>query len=133
MVKINTGGKIDYKKIQNCIRKDTILIGFPEGIPHNKSNTNLDKIAEYLSGEEKKKWMPFLEDGLLANKEELRKEIKEQEEKMITGKAPNLHKIGAMGVSKVKDFVRSGSTGYTISEKTKRAKTSKAGRKKAIN
>lgn len=51
---------------------------------------------------------PFLEDGLLSKKDELKKEIEVQLENLKAGKLANWDKVGSKAVGAITEFVRGG-------------------------
>jgi hypothetical protein len=100
----NWGGKIDFNKIKKCIRNDTILLGYPEGMPHN-SGLELDKLAK-MNSENSTHARPFLQDGIKANIIEIDKAIKQEYIGRIKGKTSNLDKIGVIAMVGIKEFVK---------------------------
>lgn len=129
MVEAKSGGNIDFKKLQQAIVNDEILIGYPEGIPHNKSYTDLDEIAKFNSESEEHP-RPFLEDGIYFNKDKIASCMKEQYLNMFKGKVPNYNKIAVTAINGIQELVR-GEYYKSImpnSEKTIWSKTSKKGR-----
>ena len=49
---------------------------------------------------------PFLEEGILDKKDEIKAALKEQAEKVHAGLKPDWDKVGTMAVGAVQDFVR---------------------------
>lgn len=108
LIKVKTGSKIDIKKIERCIKRDTILVGYPSGRTHS-SGIEMATLAEWLTFGTKviSPGWNFLEEGILSKKHELQKKIKESFTNLITeGKSLN-KEIGADAVSAVQEFVRS--------------------------
>jgi hypothetical protein len=107
MINVKTGSKIDIKKIERCIKRDTILVGYPFGRAHS-SGIEMATLAEWLTfgTEDISPGWNFLEDGILSKKNELQKMIKESFTNLILeGKSQN-KKIGASAVGAVQEFVR---------------------------
>jgi hypothetical protein len=130
--------KIDYNKLMRCIKSDTILIGFPEGLSHDIKTSGgtaieLSDLAEILSFDTAyREGTPFLEDGMEFKKEEIKESIKESYEHLLkTGKSLN-KKIAVVAVAGVKEFVQTGSTPYTKLDATIKAETAKNIRKKGL-
>jgi hypothetical protein len=123
---------IDYDKLKRCVKSDTILIGFPSGMPHDiksENGTSIDiaDLAEILSFDTAhREGTPFLEDGIASKIDEIKKSIKESFHSLIeTGKNTN-KKTAVIAVAAVKEFVMAGSTGYTKLEATIKAETAKS-------
>jgi hypothetical protein len=124
------GGKINFDKIKKAIRNDVILLGYPEGNPHNSGKLDLDEIAE-INSESKTHPRPFLKDGIKANLTEIDKAIKQEYVGRIQGKNSNLDKIAIIAQVGIQEFVK----GEYYKEhmpnalSTIKGKTSKAGKK----
>lgn len=120
--------KDDFKKVKAAMDKAdfAIFVGFPSGWTHIETTHKIDpetgkrtsgtrdggdlaELAEKLHfGTSDIPARPFLEDGLNEHRDELKKLIKAQLQKLTsTGKA-NLDRIGVAAVASIKDLVRSG-------------------------
>jgi hypothetical protein len=99
--------RIDFKKIERCIKHDTVFVGFPSGRTHS-SGIESATLAEWLSygtARIQPGW-DFLIDGMFVKKEELRKAIEESFVDMIqTGKSHS-ERVGVKAVSAIQEFVR---------------------------
>ena len=112
----------DFHEIQDFMdRADVeVLVGFPSGRQHVETKhgkgkkpkkqpvqMDTDELAKILTfGSDSIPPRPFIEEGLLSQKEELRAEIEKQLDNARDGKA-NWAKVGTKAVGAVQDFVRS--------------------------
>lgn len=120
------GDNVNTTLFDLTIVNDEILIGYPDGLPHNKADMDLDELAEkHCEGDGVPK-RDFLGDGIESVKPELRNEIKKQWLQMFEGKSPNYHRIGVMAINGVQELVRGEyyKTHQPNSEATILAKTS---------
>lgn len=120
---------IDYKKLGKAMAEDEILIGWPQGMPHEESGEDISEIAMKLSfGAGPQTWSktlggvtktfhvegvparPILEDGIEAGKEEVKGRIAKYWEKKVAGENAGsmLAAIGAACVGAVQRFARMG-------------------------
>ncbi len=124
------GSDLNFQKFDNCIREDTILVGYPEGLGSGKAD--LDLIAKWQStgAGNIKTERPFLEDGILSEEEKIKELIKKIFEDMIRGNSPNYDRIAIEAIAAIQKFVRSDyyETNKPIKDATIRRKTSKKGR-----
>ena len=101
---------IDNKKLQSFLTgSDDILVGYPEGRPHPDSDLTMDELARIQTyGDAHIPARPFLEEGILSKKNEIRELIRDHYAKRVEGgnKRPSLKRIGAEAVGAVQDFVR---------------------------
>lgn len=100
---------IDYKKLTPFLEggKD-VLVGYPEGRPHQGGGPDQDELARTLTyGDDKIPPRPFLEEGIMEQKNELNLLIKTHYEKKVAGgeEKNTLARIGAFCVGAVKEFV----------------------------
>lgn len=126
------GSDLKLDTLKKLVKKrDIILIGYPEGLPHSSGNQDLDYIAE-VNSESKKHPRPFLKDGLENNKEKLKELIKQSFVSMIKGENPNHSKIGVEAVTSVQEFVKGNyyKSHSPNAESTIKRKTSKEGKRK---
>lgn len=108
--KLKTKNTIDTKKLTVFLDKgDDILIGYPEGRPHPDSDLTMDELARIQTyGNAQIPARPFLEEGILSKKNEIRDLIRDHYVKRVEGgnKRPGLKRIAAEGVGAVQEFVR---------------------------
>ena len=124
----------DFHEIQKFIDNANaeVLVGFLDGKQHvqtlHKANKKSGKKAEYkeydgevpldsMENAELAKMLtfgtatipprPFIEEGLLSKKDELRKEIGTQLDNIRGGKRANWNKVGTKAVGAIQEFVRS--------------------------
>lgn len=125
------GSDLDIQKIENCIREDTILVGYPEGLSSG-SKAALDEIAKYQSigAGNIKIERPFLEDGMMSEKEKLLELIEIAYKEMIKGNDPNYDRIAIEAIAAIQSFVMGDYYESTkpIKDETIWRKTSKKGR-----
>ncbi|ADX42550.1 hypothetical protein [Tetrasphaera phage TJE1] len=102
--------KLNLAPIQALVtRGDDVLVGYPEGMPHPNSDLDIDDLARTQTyGDENIPARPFLEEGILTQKNELGSLIRDHYAKRVEGrdKRPGLKRIGAQAVSAVQEFVR---------------------------
>lgn len=108
--KLETKNTIDTKKLTVFLDKgDDILIGYPEGRPHPDSDLTMDELARIQTyGNAQIPARPFLEEGILSKKNEIRDLIRDTYAKRVEGanKRPGLKRIAAEAVGAVQEFVR---------------------------
>ena len=130
----NWGMKLDFNKLLKAIKYEDVIIGYPEGLPHNSGKADLDELALWNSEPEKegKPKRPFLQDGIRANLVEINKAIREEYLRRLMGKPSNLDKIGVIAVTGVQEFVKGDyyKSHTPNAESTIKRKTSKEGNKK---
>ena len=72
------------------------------------SNMETAELAKILTfGSAKIPARPFIEDGLLSKKDELKKEINKQLDQIKEGKKANWEKVGTKAVGAIQEFVKS--------------------------
>ncbi len=110
MIEMKFKNTLDTSKMESFLgRGDDILVGYPEGRPHPDSDLTMDELARTLTyGSANIPARPFLEEGILFKKNELREIIRDQYAKRMegSGKRPGLKRIGAEAVGAVQEFVR---------------------------
>jgi len=109
--KFNFKSTVDTKKLTAFLDKgDDILIGYPEGRPHPDSDLTMDELARIQTyGNAQIPARPFLEEGILSKKNEIRDTIRDHYMKRVENgadKRPGLKRIAAEGVGAVQEFVR---------------------------
>lgn len=110
-VKVECNQTASPKEIQDFVADiDTeVLVGFMAGRQHvpNKSAIETAELAKILTfGSATIPGRPFIEEGLLSEKEELLKEAEKQTDNARKGQA-NWAKLGTKAVGAVQKFVRS--------------------------
>jgi hypothetical protein len=102
----NFGNEVNFDLLMKSVVNDEILIGYPDGLAHNKADMTLDELAKkHCEGEGVPK-RAFLEDGIETNRKEIETEIKKQWTNMFQGKSQNYHRIGVLAINGVQEFVR---------------------------
>lgn len=86
-----------------------ILVGYLSGVQHHsKGQKDRADLAAILSfGDANIPARPFIKEGLLSKKDELRTKIKAQLDKIKDGNKANWEKVGSDAVGAVQEFVRS--------------------------
>jgi hypothetical protein len=136
MINSKSGVTVNINKIKNCIKHDSILVGYPEGMSHNSGNADLDEIALWMSKPERTDMpaRPLLQDGISNNIAAIKKVMKEEYAGMFEGKSPNYNKIGVTAINGIQELVRSDyyKTSAPNAPSTIRSKTSKSGKKQGL-
>ena len=137
MVRVKNKINLFPNKMLRCIKADTILIGYPSGRVHDTKTPGgtpieMADLAKTLTfGDANREGTPFLHDGIMWNKKNLKRDIKKSFENLTkTGRALNA-KIGVEAVDGIQNYIRGGNSPYTKKEATMKAQTKKASRKGA--
>lgn len=129
-LKVNVLKVPDFHEIQDFVDNANakVMVGFLSGRNHvqtqHKSkdgqykdidggeaqynNIETAELAKILTfGDARIPPRPFIEEGLLSKKDDLKKEIKTQLDKVLDGKKANWNKVGTKAVGAIQEFVRS--------------------------
>lgn len=102
--------KLEVKKIKELAAKGArILVGVPSGMTHEHKGKTMDmaELAEIQSvGTATIPARPYLEEGILSRKEEIRSEIKKQAKNLVENGQANYDKVGTKAVGAIQEFVR---------------------------
>jgi hypothetical protein len=135
VVKIKVESDLDVKKLERCVRGDEILIGYPSGISHPNSDAENSKLAEWLhEGTATIPSRPFLYQGILSQKEMLRREIRAAFRNLILRGETGAQKVAVLAVGAVQEFVRGDyyKTNIPNSPETIRAKSKGKGKSRKV-
>lgn len=115
-LKTNMQNTVDFSKVQKAAENAAadILVGFRSGDMHNDKKgkhqidmADLARILHFGSSAMNIPPRPFLEDGVLSKKTEIKNTMAKEVKKAMESNSANWDKVGTMAVGAVNELVRS--------------------------
>lgn len=108
-IKVKIVDKIDYARMAKVVGADRILIGYPEGEPHQDTSYDMAGLARLLSYDgENRVGRPFLEEGIYSQRDGLTDLVASLFKARVEGQAlsSRLKRIAVFAIKAVQEFVR---------------------------